>query len=156
MPGIELPGHRIAALRDQTVAASGAFGEGPRILVYACEQCGVEGLADEGAQVLRMPCIGMLPPSFVDFVLSRRLADGVMLAGCADGDCYHRLGGEWTRLRLARERDPYLRERVDRSRVHYLRTRPCSQAQHSREFRGFRDQVAVLPEPTGGRRRGDG
>lgn len=64
-----------------------------------------------------MPCLAMLPPSFIDFALSRDLADGVMLAGCAEGDCYYRLGDEWTRQRVAGERDPYLRKRVDRERL---------------------------------------
>ena len=153
VPGIELPDHRIGVLRDRTVAASEAFGDEPRILVYACEHCGVEGLQEEGAQVLTMPCIGMLPPSFVDFALSRRLADGVMLAGCADGDCYHRLGGEWVRQRLASERDPYLRQRVDRARVHFLRTRSCSGAEHLQELKHFRDRVAGLPAPVAGKAR---
>ena len=148
-----MPDHRIGVLRDRTVTASEAFGSGPRILVYACEHCGVEGLQAEGAQVLTMPCIGMLPPSFVDFALSRRLADGVMLAGCADGDCYHRLGGEWVRQRLASERDPYLRQRVDRARVHYLRTRSCGRAEHSRELKEFRERVAGLPAPAAGKAR---
>ena len=38
----------------------------------------------------------MLPPSFVDFALSRKLTDGVMIAGCAENDCFHRQGNEWT------------------------------------------------------------
>jgi coenzyme F420-reducing hydrogenase delta subunit len=59
----------------------------------------------------------MLPPAFVDFALARDHADGVMLAGCAEGDCYYRLGDEWTRERVASRRDPYLRKRVDRDRL---------------------------------------
>ena len=69
------------------------------------------------AAVIRLPCVGMLPPSFVDFALSRRYADGVMISGCAEGDCHHRLGNEWTIERMARRRDPYLRQRVDTRRL---------------------------------------
>ncbi len=55
-----------------------------------------------------------LPPSFIDFAISRRHADGVMLVGCAAGDCYQRLGMDWMEQRLAGQRDPYLRGRVPR------------------------------------------
>ena len=59
----------------------------------------------------------MLPPSFVDFALARNLADGVMIAGCAENDCFHRLGNEWTLQRMARQRDPRLRQRVPDERL---------------------------------------
>jgi coenzyme F420-reducing hydrogenase delta subunit len=62
-------------------------------------------------------CVGQLPPSYLDFVLSRGLADGIVLAGCPGGNCQYRLGAEWTALRLGRERDPRLRKRVDTSRL---------------------------------------
>ncbi|OGI40843.1 MAG: hypothetical protein A2140_04215 [Candidatus Muproteobacteria bacterium RBG_16_62_13] len=47
----------------------------------------------------------------------RRLADGVLLAGCNRGDCHYRLGTDWIEERLAGERDPRLRERVPRGRI---------------------------------------
>ena len=53
----------------------------------------------------------------VDFTLKRKHADGVMIAGCAEGDCHHRLGNEWTAERMARRRDPFLRQRVDTRRL---------------------------------------
>ena len=40
-----------------------------------------------------------------------------MIAGCAEHDCHHRLGNEWTIERMARRRDPYLRGRVDDRRL---------------------------------------
>ena len=116
VPGIELPQQSIAGLRERLIEASGRFDGGPRVVVFACERSNPEVLADD-AQILTMPCLAMLPPSFIDFALSRNLADGVMLAGCAEGDCYYRLGDEWTRQRVAGERDPYLRKRVDRERL---------------------------------------
>lgn len=74
-------------------------------------------MQDSETQVITMPCVGMLPPAFVDFTLSRDLADGVMLSGCAEGDCYYRLGNEWTQQRIDGNRDPYLRKRVPRERL---------------------------------------
>lgn len=117
VPGIELPAHPVAGLRDRTLAAAAAFEPGVRVLVYACEAAGADGLEADGARVVRMPCVAMLSPSFIDFALSRDLADGIMLAGCATGDCYFRLGDEWTRQRIAGVRDPYLRSRVPRERL---------------------------------------
>jgi coenzyme F420-reducing hydrogenase delta subunit len=115
-PGIELPNRSIANLRHELVAGAG----NARIIVFACD-IGDMGDTDElergGATVIRMPCVGMLPPSFVDFALARRHAEGVMIAGCAEGDCHHRLGNEWTIERMARRRDPYLRQRVDERRL---------------------------------------
>ena len=67
--------------------------------------------------VVTVPCVGMLPPSFIDFALSRDLSDGVMLAGCAEEACYNRLGNTWTQQRIDAERDPYLRKRVPRERL---------------------------------------
>ena len=61
--------------------------------------------------------MGQLPPSFIDFALSRGFATGVYLLGCGAGDCKYRFGSDWTAQRIARERDPMLRRRVDLSRV---------------------------------------
>ena len=115
VPGIELPDRGIADLRESTIAAGESLQSGPRVIVYACDGLRDRALARDGVAVIPMPCVAMLPPSFADFALSRRLADGVMLAGCASGDCRYRLGDEWTRQRVAGKRDPYLRRRVDRN-----------------------------------------
>jgi ferredoxin len=119
VPGIELPNHRISDLREKTLTASARFdeGEGDRVLVYACSRASTSSLEKDGAQVITMPCIGMLPPSFIDFAISKRHADEVVLAACSEGDCYYRLGLDWTRQRIAGERDPYLRKRVPRDKL---------------------------------------
>jgi coenzyme F420-reducing hydrogenase delta subunit len=85
--------------------------------VFACDTCDTGELDRDGTKVIRLPCVGMLPPSFVDFALARHHAEGIMIAGCAEGDCHHRLGNEWTIERMARRRDPYLRQRVDERRL---------------------------------------
>jgi ferredoxin len=114
-PGIELPDHPIGELRAMTISVAESLGDVERTLVYACSEADTRAFND--AQVITMPCIGMLPPSFIDFVTARNLADTVVLAGCAEGDCYHRLGIDWTKQRIAGERDPYLRKRVPRERI---------------------------------------
>ena len=69
VPGIELPGHPIGELRKKTLAASQSFVKGRRILVYACEHSGADSLQDDSTAIITMPCVAMLPPSFIDFAL---------------------------------------------------------------------------------------
>jgi len=91
-----------------------------------------------------MPCIGMLPPSFIDYVLSRDLADGVFLTGCREGDCCFRLGIRWTEARLAGERDPRLRRRVDARRIGRYWAGLTRSRAFFRELTAFRDRLRHL------------
>lgn len=114
--GIDLPDQPLAALRAEVIAAAsdlGSTGTG-RVLTLACSH-GAGGAATPGRVLL--PCVAMVPPSLIDYIISRGLADGVCIAGCAERECYNRLGGKWTKQRFARERDPYLRQRVPRERL---------------------------------------
>ncbi len=153
VPGIELPEHPIAELRTRTLEAAEKFADGTRILVYACEHANAESLRRGGTEVLTMPCVAMLPPAFIDFALSRNLADGVLLAGCAEGDCHFRLGDEWTRRRIAGERDPYLRNRVDRRRLSLSWARPRSETERRDALDGFSAVLKDLPKEPGRRNR---
>ena len=107
----------MATLRDRVNDAAAGLTQAPRIVVFGCDH-GVELAAVRGPQCLA--CIGQLPPAFIDYVLSRELADGVLLTGCADGVCFNRFGIAWTEARLAGKRDPHLRARVPRERLSTL------------------------------------
>jgi ferredoxin/coenzyme F420-reducing hydrogenase delta subunit len=120
VPGIELPDHAVSALRARTLDAGARLAaaspaDSPRVIVYRCAHGAV--VPPGRAEVIDVPCVGMIPPPFLDFVLTRSVADGVMLAGCREEACRERLGGRWTEARVAGERDPRLRERIDRERV---------------------------------------
>jgi ferredoxin/coenzyme F420-reducing hydrogenase delta subunit len=116
--GIELPHLALKDLRALTDRAAEGLAGSRRVLVFGCDHAlDVASLRDDEVGTVSLPCIAMLPPSFVDYVLSRDLADGVALAGCREDACYNRLGALWTEQRIARARDPYLRERVPRERV---------------------------------------
>ena len=116
--GIEIPHLTIADLRVRVEAATRTFRGDPRILVFGCDYgADVASLAGPGVAAVSLPCTGMLPPPFIDFVLSRELADGVMLAGCREGHCRARLGVQWTEERIDGRRDPALRARVPRERL---------------------------------------
>ena len=88
----------------------------------------------------------MLPPSFIDYALSRGLADRVVLSGCAEGDCYYRLGGEWTKQRIAGMRDPYLRKRVDRRRLDLNWLPRDAGRRRARALDAFRAQLAEMSD----------
>ena len=144
--GIELPGLPLAQLREQVRrTAAGLKGEA-RVIVFGCDYGAAnDALAGEGVAVFRLPCVGMLPPPFIDFILTGRLADGVMLAGCAPGDCHHRLGDKWVELRIAGQRDPWLRGRVPRSRVAVSWIAPGEARARAAELAAFRASLRGLP-----------
>ena len=149
-----MPEHPVAELRDKTVAASKDFVRGRRILIYACEHSNSETLENDNARVITLPCVAALPPSFIDFALSRNLADGVAISGCADGDCYYRLGSDWMQQRVDGDRDPYLRRRVDRERLRFWKHRACGSARED-ALDEFTSALKALPKNRGGRRSAD-
>ena len=114
--------------------------------MFACDTSEADALRPNGITVIQLPCVGMLPPSFVDFALARGYATGVMIAGCAEGDCQHRLGNEWTRRRMARERDPYLRRRVDDRRVLLSWLPRGARNRRQLALDGFRSKLAKLDD----------
>lgn len=117
VPGIDLPDRSAAMLRDEIVVAD-EQGTAPRVLVFGCrDDRQLRDLQKAGVRCIPVNCVGQLPPSYIDFALSRNHADGVMLLGCEDGSCAYRFGALWTEQRLARQRDPMVRRRVDLSRV---------------------------------------
>jgi len=144
VPGIELPEHAISELRVRSVEATARLDGNARVLVFACEHSAAESLQGPSSAVITMPCVGMLPPAFIDFALSRDLADGVMLAGCAEGDCYYRLGNEWTEDRVACTRDPQLRKRVPRERI-ALNWMPQGNRRRKLALADFMAQIKDLP-----------
>ena len=91
------------------------------VLDYAkrahAELAALERSREAGAAVVALPCIGHLPPSFIDFLVTRGRVDGVLLTGCRAGDCHYRQGIDWMDQRIGGRRDPYLRARVPRERV---------------------------------------
>ena len=116
--GIELPDKLLKTLRADTDHALAALQGNARVMVFGCD-CAydVRALQSEGVAALSLPCIGMLPPAFVDYALRNAHAEGVLIAGCREGDCQYRLGIRWTEQRLARERAPHLRQRVPLQRI---------------------------------------
>jgi quinol-cytochrome oxidoreductase complex cytochrome b subunit/coenzyme F420-reducing hydrogenase delta subunit len=116
--GIELPEYPLVELREQSLARCRDLQGNDRVIVYGCGQGpGLESVAGPSVAVVELPCVAMLAPSFIDFMITRRHVDGVFLTGCRANDCYERLGARWTEERIAGRRDPHLRRRVPRDRI---------------------------------------
>ena len=140
--GIDLPEYSLRELRERVMdTASNLSGPG-RVLVLACEHGAAAGRIGD---TVVMPCVAMAPPSLIDFILSRDLADGVVVAGCAESACYNRLGVQWTEQRFAAERDPYLRARVPRERIATVWASALAVGKAEAEISDFAVRVAAMP-----------
>ncbi len=116
--GIELPDFSIDHLRtelDQKIAV--LKGES-HLVVFGCDHAlDIERVAGDGVMVMSLPCIGLLPPSFADYVARKEMVDGVLISGCCSEDCFFRKGSEWTDQRFHKRRNPHLRTRAGRHKV---------------------------------------
>ncbi len=117
--GITIPGFHIKELLSLTESKLAQLNSHkPRIMLYGCDHGSVvTKLETETVASISMPCAALVPPAFIDYVLRKELAEGVMISGCCEGDCYYRLGNNWTNERFNQERMPVLRTRVPRDRV---------------------------------------
>ena len=146
VPGIDLPELGIQALRDKTVSATTDLTGNARVVIYGCANgAKLAQLGGPDVAVIELPCVAMLPPSFIDFAITRYHADGVLLAGCSDGNCHYRLGVDWSRQRLAGERDPYLRQRVPRERIDESWSVTNGNKSMELRLRDFQNRLRTLP-----------
>jgi ferredoxin/coenzyme F420-reducing hydrogenase delta subunit len=143
--GIDLPNLAFDLLRKKAAAlASGLAGPG-RVMVVGCDHGAVlDRFKGPSVAVMSLPCSGMLPPSLADYLITKKLVDGVVVTGCRPGECFHRLGPEWTDLRFAGERVPKLRRAVPRQRVRVSWAAPTEPAQIARELEEFQAELAGL------------
>lgn len=143
--GIDLPDRTVAALREEVEQKCGKLSGEGRILVFGCEHgVSLAGHSAANVEAVSLRCIGQLPPSFIDYVLSRRLADGIVLTGCSDNGCHARFGARWTDARIARERDPLLRARVPRDRLRVLWAGRSARGSLDALLRRFAGEVKAL------------
>jgi len=151
--GIDLPDASIADLRRRIRQASAKTKGGPRVMVFGCTNgLEVERLGGDNVAPVVVPCIAALPPSFIDYALSRDLAEGVFVVGCAETGCANRFGVDWMSDRLGGRRDPRLRARVPRERLATCWARRVERGRAAEELAAFAARLgalapAVQPEP---------
>lgn len=148
VPGIDLPALSAATLRKKIKAVSYANDDATRILTFCCDGNRVgKQLQKKGEAVIYVTCMGQIPPSHLDYALSRGFADAIVLTACADGGCRHRFGAEWTAQRVTRSRNPYLRKRVDNSKIAMIwRDEKIAPRQIARHLEKLRASVEVVAQ----------
>ncbi|HEX9820811.1 MAG TPA: hydrogenase iron-sulfur subunit [Methylomirabilota bacterium] len=147
IPGIQLPALTVEELRSRVEAAAKGLSGDDRVMVFGCDHSNkADKFAGAGVAAVSLPCAAMLPPSFIDYVLSRGLADGVAIVGCRDGECYFRFGVRWTEARINGERDPHLRARVPRERLARVWAAPTEWRRLERELADFRARLRAMAE----------
>lgn len=139
-----------------TARTSGLVGKG-RVLVIGCEHGAVlDHMKGPSVGVLPLHCTGMMPPSIIDYVFNKDLADGVLVTACRPGECFYRLGPEWTEKRMAGERVPKLRGAVPRERVRLswaASTETKALMSELAEFRVALEELPPMPRPESTKRR---
>ena len=108
--GIGIPSFTIDTLKQEIIASLSQLKGESRVIVFGCEKAAdIEQIKQDNVISVNLPCIGFLPPSFVDYLLRKDRADGVMVTGCCLENCYYRTGNEWIGERFKGERSPHLR-----------------------------------------------
>jgi coenzyme F420-reducing hydrogenase delta subunit len=116
------------------------------VLLFGCRHAAALRRIDlPSVGVIDLECISQLPPSFIDFAISRGLADGVVITGCPPNNCHYRLGNTWTARRIDRERDPRLRTRVPRDRLLVAWAGLAETDRLRRDVQAFSDRLANQP-----------
>lgn len=117
--GIEIPDYPLDRLRSEAEKRLAALDPSEtNIVVFGCDHgFPMDSLTDHHLQALSLPCIGMLPPSFADYIARKPEVAGVMISGCHPDNCYYRLGSEWTAQRFDGARMPHLRTKAGKDKV---------------------------------------
>jgi len=147
-----MPQLPIDALRRQLNAGLAQMSGPARTVVVGCDcAADVSTVAGAGVLALSLPCIGNLPPAFIEYALRRGRqgvgADGVLITGCRGGDCAYRFGNEWTEQRLAGAREPHLRAHVPRHRVQMAWANGGEEADLARALAAFRAELVQKTVP---------
>ncbi len=141
--GIDMPQLPVDELRRQVREAIPRLEGDSRVLVFGCEHSADKEALGAGDGHISLFCLGMLPPTLVEYALKQG-ADGVMLSGCREDDCFYRFGNRWTRERFRGERNPILRARADRRRILVEGGAPVDAARLKKRLEAFREELDTM------------
>lgn len=156
--GIDMPQQPVDVLRRQLEAKLAQLDGRTRLVVFGCNKgADVTALSSADTATLSLICTGMLPPSFIEYAL-RSGADGIVVTGCREGGCDFRIGMEWTRARLTRQREPHLRNLVPLDRLQLVEASRTDRKQLAAAISQFRvrletDANAITRPPAYSRRK---
>jgi coenzyme F420-reducing hydrogenase delta subunit/ferredoxin len=146
--GIDMPQLPVDEMRRLTRQALDAIPGKLKIIVYGCEQgLNVKRLDSDDTRGIRLICSGMLPPTLVEYALKHG-ADGVMVTGCRQNDCYYRFGNSWTRMRFDGDRKPILRRRAERDRIRIHGAAEPDKPEVDKDLEDFRKRLRELNRVT--------
>ena len=144
--GIEIPGYPIDRLRAEAMAKVATLTGEARVIVFGCDHAlPIESIERTGVAALSLPCTGLLPPSFVDFLARNENVDGVLVSGCSTDNCRYRLGSQWTEQRFAGERMPHLRTSAGKDKVKICWASALQYSKLEQELDLFRKYLADAP-----------
>lgn len=116
--GIEIPDYPLDRLRQAARDALARLPEAGGTVVFGCDCAARVGeLRGPDVAALSLPCIALLPPSFVDFISRQPRVASVVVSGCHPQACFQRLGSEWVAQRMNGARSPHLRTSVGHAKV---------------------------------------
>lgn len=144
--GIDMPQLSVHALRAELDRALAGLSGAARVVVFGCDcAADVQALKGPGVATFSLICTAQLPPAFVDYVLAGGRADGVLITGCQQGDCWFRFGNTWVEERFRHAREPHLRTRAARERVHVAWAGLADSRALARELDAYRARLRALP-----------
>lgn len=145
--GIDLPDFTVDHVKTAAEQQLAVLVAPARIMLFGCRYgVDAERLRSSGIAAVTLPCSAMLPPSFIEYLLRRGHADGVVITGCAAGDCHYRFGNRWIEERLAGRRVPYLRANVSPDRVQVVWAAPGESDRLKAEIEQFRNRLASVAD----------
>lgn len=151
--GVGPPGRtgrdQLANVRGTLLPALQSAASDARLVAVCCGQGAPavrRRLADAGARLHEVPCIGTLHSSIVELLL-RQGAAGVMVVGCPPRDCVGREGPKWLEQRFYHDREAELQVRVDRRRIHVVTAAVGRDDEVLEAFDSFRREVLALAVP---------
>jgi ferredoxin/coenzyme F420-reducing hydrogenase delta subunit len=147
--GIEVPNHPLESMRQAARDALARLPEGRGTVVFGCDCAApVDALERDDVAAISLPCIAMLPPSFVDFMARQPQVSAVIVSGCHPEACAQRLGSRWVEERMTGARDPHLRTSAGQAKVALCWAGPFELQRVSQQLAEMQvNQSDVAPQP---------